>query len=414
MDNENQGPTIAIFVWGDVVEEWLDTIGLTAADFAERMTGGWLFGYVVALRRAGWRPIIVGASSRTSTPTRLIHSDTGAPIWLVPGTAAYRGGRFPNLASIHSWLATPLRAFREVILREKCRALLIQEYEYTRFDALVRLARRLSIPAYASFQGGDRTLSWIEHLVRARSLEMCSGLIIASSEERLRVEKQYAGRHPSIVNIPNPIDSDEWRPTDRCESRNFLGLSQEAFIAINHGRISVHRKGLDILLNAWAASNGDELIIIGSGHDNDLFAALLEKSGLQNIRWLNGYTTDRPLLRRWLSAADVYITTSRVEGMPVAALEALACGLPIIATEAQGLPDILEAGEASGGLLVPREDASAVAAAIERLRADPELRSRLSRAARERIEQRFSMSVVGAAMGEFLADTTSKAALPAG
>jgi len=55
--------------------------------------------------------------------------------------------------------------------------------------------------------------------------------------------------------------------------------------------------------------------------------------------------------------------------------------------------------------LVPRENSSAVAAAIERLRADPELRSRLSRAARQRIEQRFSIPVVGAALGKFFAAT---------
>ena len=55
--------------------------------------------------------------------------------------------------------------------------------------------------------------------------------------------------------------------------------------------------------------------------------------------------------------------------MPVAALEAMACGLPVIATDAQGLPDILEGGSTSGGLILPRDDAPALTAAIERLRA---------------------------------------------
>ena len=152
MNDKPSGSTIAIFVWGDVIEQWLDTIGLTTKDFAERMTGGWIFGYVAALRHAGWQPIIVIASRQARTTTRLIHSSTGAPIWLVPGTPGYRTGRSPNFASIRSWLNTPLRAFREVVEREECRALLIQEYEYTRFDALVRLAHRLGIPAYATFR----------------------------------------------------------------------------------------------------------------------------------------------------------------------------------------------------------------------------------------------------------------------
>ena len=88
--------------------------------------------------------------------------------------------------------------------------------------------------------------------------------------------------------------------------------------------------------------------------------------------------------------------------MPVAPLEAMACGLPIIATDAQGLPDILEGGENSGGLVVPRDDAAAITAAIKRLRSDPDLRDRLGHAARRRIEQRFSISAVGAALCEFL------------
>ena len=133
-------------------------------------------------------PIIVFPSVRASKPARLVHAGTGAPVWMVPGRRVYRG-RSASAYSLRRWLATPLSAFRQVFKREGCRVLMIQEYEYTRFDALVRLAAWLGIRAYASFQGGDRTLSRLEGLVRARSLEMCSGLLIASSEERLRVVK---------------------------------------------------------------------------------------------------------------------------------------------------------------------------------------------------------------------------------
>ena len=400
MTDERSKPTIAIIPWGDVIEEWLEPIGLTANDFVERMTGGWLLGYVAALQQVGWRPIIVFPSVR-GKPARLVHAGTGAPVWMVPGRRVYRG-RSASAYSLRRWLATPLSAFRQVFKREGYRVLMIQEYEYTRFDALVRLAAWLGIRAYASFQGGDRTLSRLEGLVRARSLEMCSGLLIASSEERLRVERLYAGRHPPIANIPNPLDSNEWQGIDRREARRLLDIPQETFIAINHGRIDIHRKGLDVLLNAWAASGGDELIVIGSGSDREAFATLIARQGRGNVRWLANFTNDRPLIRRWLSAADVYVTASRIEGMPVAALEAMACGLPVIATDAQGLPDILEGGETSGGLILPRDDAPALTAAIERLRADPELRGRLGRAARRRIERTFSISVVGAALGEFL------------
>ena len=152
-----------------------------------------------------------------------------------------------------------------------------------------------------------------------------------------------------------------------------------------------------------AAARGDELVIIGSGQDHDSFAALLAESGLANVRWLSSYTTDRPLLRRWLSAADIYITASRLEGMPVAPIEAMACRLPVIATDAQGLPDILAGGEASGGLMVARDDVAGLASAIERLRTDPALRDRLAAAARNRIEDHFSIEAVGRSLAKLLA-----------
>jgi glycosyltransferase involved in cell wall biosynthesis len=259
MRDELSEPTIAIFPWGDVIEEFLDPIGLTVEDFVNRMSGGWLFGYVTALQYVGWRPIIVFGSENKNATTRLIHAATGVPVWLVPSARVVNACTpitYNAAYSIRRWLATPLRMFRDVIEREQCRSIMIQEYEYTSFDALVRLAIRLGICAFATFQGGDRTLSWIERLVRGRSLGMCSGLIIASGSERLRVERRYAGRHPPIANIPNPIDSQEWQAIDRREARSLLGLRQDLFIAINHGRIDIRRKGLDVLLEAWAAAHG--------------------------------------------------------------------------------------------------------------------------------------------------------------
>ncbi len=110
------------------------------------------------------------------------------------------------------------------------------------------------------------------------------------------------------------------------------------------------------------------------------------------------YTTDRSLIRRWLSAADAYVTASRIEGMPVAPLEAMACGLPIVATDAQGLPDILADGEASGGLMVRKDRPEEIAHALERLKDDWRLRERLGRAARKRIEENFSLAAVAAAL----------------
>ncbi len=395
-------PCIAIFPWGDVVEDFLDPIGLDLQAFAEQMTGGWLFGYVAALQSIGWHPVVVVASSSVSQPLRLEHAGTGATIWAVPARRP-RPSRWPSLFSARRWAAAPLAAFRKVIAQEACAAILVQDYENARFDQLATLGRARSLPVFASFQGGDRTLSRLEAVVRARSLNNASGLIVASVAERDRLACAYPKLKTPIANIPNPLEVAEWRGSDRLAARAQLGLDAQTFVAFNHSRISIGRKGLDVLLEAWSRCGDGKLVVIGAGEDDEAFDALVKKARAGTVDWRRGYVTDRALIRTWLSAADVYVSASRVEGMPVAPLEAMACGLPVVATDAQGLSDIFAEGELSGGLVVPKDDPDALAAALTRVRNDDDLRRRMAQGGRRRIEQHFSVESVGRQLGAFVA-----------
>ena len=398
-------PTVAIFPWGDVVEEFLGPIGLGLDDFASRMTGGWLFGYVAALQSAGWRAVIVCASERVAAPRRLEHAGTGAPIVAVPGRRVSER-LAPSQRSMRQWLRTPWRGFADALRAEGCTAVLVQEYEYARFDAIALLALVLGLPLYATFQGGDVTLSRLERRVRRWSLRRSRGIVVASERERQRVAAAYGELRLRIGAIANPLDSDEWRVSPKAQARAELGLPQDQFIVISHGRIDIRRKGLDVLVDAWrrfsAARPQARLQLIGSGQDHAAFASLLAQARLTNLSWQAEYLTDRPTLRRWLSAADAYVIASRTEGMPVAPLEAMACSLPVVSSRAHGLPDIFEDGERSGGILVPCDDADAIATALERLAASPALRDALGQAARRSIEERFSTRAVGAALANFM------------
>lgn len=395
---------LAILPWGDVIEDFLSPLGLDARTYLAKADGGWLFGYVAALQQAGWQPIVLWGSSEVVQSERIVHPPTGAAIWLVPARPRPIGGS-AELTSLRRWLASPAPVVERLIRSECCRALIVQEYEDARFDLLVSLGDRLGIPVYASFQGGDRTASWVESMFRARSIARSAGLIIPSAAERQRVRQRYGLRLPGIAAIPNPIDARQWQPIPREAARRQLGIAPDAFLAINHGRIDVRRKGLDVLVEAWSMlkqGEGDRLVVIGSGQDDARFAELLQRQAVPGLEWHAGYDTDRQRLRTWLSAADVYVTASRIEGMPVAPLEGMACGLPLVASDAQGLADILEAGEDHGGLLVPTGDAAALAGALQRLRVAPALRTRLGRAARARVESAFSIETVGAALGDLL------------
>src|SRR5690349_15064327 len=110
-------PTVAIFPWGDVVEDFLDPIGLTVADFADRMSGGWLFGYVAALQARGWRAVVVCVSKEATTAQERRHASTGAPIWLVPGRRTAPTDR-PSRYALRQWAGAPLRDFESVLRGE--------------------------------------------------------------------------------------------------------------------------------------------------------------------------------------------------------------------------------------------------------------------------------------------------------
>jgi glycosyltransferase involved in cell wall biosynthesis len=399
--SDSSSRSVAIFPWGDVIEDFLDPIGLDVRAFAEEMTGGWLFGYVAALREAGWRSVIVCASRAVGRPVGLTHRGTGALIWLVPGRSV-TADRSRSLHSLHRWASFPLRAFRQILINQDCSAIIAQEYEDPRFDGLILLGGSLGIPVIGTFQGGDRTLSSLEALVRTRTIKASAALIIAAKTERDRVTAHYGRNRLVLADIPNPIDCVEWQAMPREEARQRLGLQPDEFIAINHGRIDIARKGLDALIAAWRSCEHARLILIGSGQDDAAFKDLLARSRLESVRWIRGYSTDREFIRTWLSAADLYVSASRLEGMPVAPLEAMACGLPVVASDAQGLPEILADRELSGGILVRGDDPAGLSAAVNRLQCDDSLRRKLAKAARRRVQTHFSIPAVSQALGELL------------
>jgi glycosyltransferase involved in cell wall biosynthesis len=401
----NRLPTIALLPWGDVFEDWLEPLGISLETFRDEMMGSWMFGYVEALRHAGVPSVLVCVSRRTSEPLRTTHRPTGAPLWFLPGRKV--GERL--LRGAAPYFATPLRALARALRSERCGAILCQEYENPRFDLCVLLGRLLRVPVYASFQGGDFQGSLVERPIRPLALRAAAGLVVAPRAELDRVRRRYGVPSERLARIFNPVDVGVWTPIDRAAARSALGIPATARVAVWHGQLEIRRKGLDILVEAWAqvvrerGGRDFQLVLVGGGEDAGRLRAQIERTAVEGVRLEAGWVLDRGEVRQWLSAGDVYVFPSRGEGFPVAPLEAMACGLPVIAAEAQGVPDILEGGEAVGGIMVPRDDAPAIARELGRLLDDDELCRRLGERARRRIAEAFSHEAVGAQLATFLA-----------
>jgi glycosyltransferase involved in cell wall biosynthesis len=159
------------------------------------------------------------------------------------------------------------------------------------------------------------------------------------------------------------------------------------------GRL-VSQKAFDVLLKAYAQSEvtTHDLLIAGEGSERPALEQLTARLGLQDRVFFTG-RADRPMAVSLFKGASFVTMPSRAEPQGIVVLEAMAAGKALAASRVGGIPEMVEDGES--GLLVPPEDAGALAAAIRRLAADPDLRRHLEAGA-ERRAQDFTWRAIAA------------------
>ncbi len=209
---------------------------------------------------------------------------------------------------------------------------------------------------------------------------------IVTTGEGLRRQIIKANRLPAnqVLSIPTGIDLDRFAPADRAQARASLGLNPRAYIV---GIVATLRswKGHVHLLDAMTRLPDALLLIVGDGPQRAPIEQRIEALGLAGRVILAAHQDD-PV--PWLNAMDVFCLPSYAnEGVPQALMQAMAMGLPVVTTPIGSIAEIVE--HELTGLLVPPADPAAIAAAIERLRQDPEQANRIGRAAREHALRTF-------------------------
>ncbi|MBA2255356.1 MAG: glycosyltransferase family 4 protein [Chloroflexi bacterium] len=176
--------------------------------------------------------------------------------------------------------------------------------------------------------------------------------------------------------------------SDPGATRRELGIPPEARLVLNVGRLTP-QKAHDILLDASAVLKGrsDEvwLVIAGIGPEGLALEKQARALGIADRVMLLGTHGDVP---RLLQAADLFVLPSRFEGLPLSLLEAMAARVPVVATRVIGSEEVIQHGRS--GLLVPVDDAPALAAAIGSVLDDPQLARRLGAAAYDSVRRDFS------------------------
>ncbi len=194
----------------------------------------------------------------------------------------------------------------------------------------------------------------------------------------------------NINKIPNGILPVQAHGGDDFRKR--YGIASDAPLLLFLGRL--HRiKGLDLLIKAFSASNNQSTQLVLAGVDDDgsgsSAIALAKSLGVANRVHAIGHIESDEKLQA-LDAADLFVLTSRTEGLPIAVLEALSAGLPCLLTEACHVPEV---AQAHAGLVVDL-DPDSIRDAMNLLLADPTLLQSMSRAARDLANESFALDQV--------------------
>jgi glycosyltransferase involved in cell wall biosynthesis len=302
-----------------------------------------------------------------------VHNWVDAFTWDVPVAAKLAG--IPRLVAIHQLLAPqPASA-----LPVKSPATLLRWMFSKRRLRLLRSRLSASI---------------------ARTTTIC-----VSDAVRERLISMYGFAPDRTITIYNGVEPSEFAPdaAERDEMRARLGLTPSDFAFVFVGRLS-EQKGVDVLLNALSKTLRDgtccKCLIVGEGPLWHMLTEQASRLGLSNSVHFLGFQQDP---RPFLQAADAFVLTSHFEGLPLSVLEAMACGLPCVVTDAAGNREAV--ADKLNGFVVPLSAVDEISAAMSYLVANPSEAARMAKESRVRATEIFDMDTLMAKIEHVLLGT---------
>jgi glycosyltransferase involved in cell wall biosynthesis len=241
--------------------------------------------------------------------------------------------------------------------------------------------------------GWSRASNLYRRLIDGFTARASRTRFVACSAAVGRMAVERLGAPPAQVEvIYNPVRLEAVRaaPGDAEAARARLGLPPKAFVYLTVGRLDPP-KAHDLLLRAFAAAAQPDswLVLLGRGPRRAAMERLAAELGVaERVRFVESVPSVAP----YLALADLFVFPSRLEGLPVALLEAMCAGLPCLASDIPPHAEVVEDGVT--GRLFPRDDGTALQAAMERLHGDPAERARLGAAARSYGESRFAIGTI--------------------
>ncbi len=245
----------------------------------------------------------------------------------------------------------------------------------------ITVDRDLAVKAAPYFWQKMKALRWYSLVgMQKRVARTLSHVVTVSDCARKDIAREFKIREGRFRIVPNGVDTDLFHPVpDIPRERNRIMVTNSADVPL---------KGLEHLLRAAARISGHReirLIVIGEPRKNGRIVRLVRKLDIGGITRFTGRVDQEAFIRQY-ARASVAVVPSLYEGFGLPAIEAMACGVPVVSTTGGALPEVV--GDA--GLLIPPADSEAMARAIESLLDDPGRARRVGMAGYRRVQERFT------------------------
>lgn len=239
----------------------------------------------------------------------------------------------------------------------------------------------------------DKDTAWIKRMMLLGAERMTASVtdwLLTMNRQDEEIARRYHLGKNQVLTKGMGVDLTRFTPptpNQRNELRLKLGLKPSDLVLIYAAEFS-GRKNQAMLIEAMQSLPEHVVLLLpGRGELREACRIQAGKAGLADRVRFPGFVRD---MEQWYRASDICVSSSRIEGLPFNVMEAMSCGLPVVASDIKGHQDLVCNGE--NGLLYPFGDAKAFAAAVQRLR-EPQARRRMGAAAIQSVQQ-FGITAV--------------------
>jgi glycosyltransferase involved in cell wall biosynthesis len=329
------------------------------------------------LSRERFAPVCICLESPLGTHYEARVRASGAPLYFLGKGAGASGSVLRQLNAL-------FRQYRPAVVHTHIIGL---NYAYPLMLRYRTPARVHTVHSLAQREMGVRVGAWVRMLAFRYRF---GGVVPVAVADEVRASIQQLYGYPDPPLIPNGVPTDEYAPDPdtRAQWRQAHGIEPHATVLVHVGRFAPP-KNHALLIEAFAQVRSDAplyLLLVGGGELENAVREQVAGLGLQGrVRFLGVRADVADILR----ASDMFVLSSRWEGNPLSVMEAMAAGLPVVSTGVGGVPELVREGET--GLLVPSEDAGALAQALQALVDDAARRRAMGAAARQHAVAHFDI-----------------------